>query len=131
MAKLQAIAIGDNSMKVYVINKIGWQYNDECYDRPDEDGSGKPIECYRTRANALKACGTMNAERAAANIKESGGYEYGGMRDGNNDLITQFYCVVGPIEIADNDIVETQMQIQTQIFSFKAVIVQSLKNKKW
>lgn len=47
---------------MYVLVKIGWQYNDEYYERPDAVGpSGEPVTVYTSKENAVKACRTLNA----------------------------------------------------------------------
>jgi hypothetical protein len=51
-------------MKVYVIQELGFEYDDENWSRPHIDGEvGTPVGAYRTRANADARCAAMNAER--------------------------------------------------------------------
>lgn len=46
-------------MKIYIIQKIGYEYNDEYYDRPESDG-GTPIEAYKNKKKADEVCKELN-----------------------------------------------------------------------
>lgn len=48
---------------VYLLNEVGWEYNDNYYDRDGE----KPIEAYSTREKAQKECDTRNAKARLKN----------------------------------------------------------------
>lgn len=80
-------------MQIHCIVEIGYEYNDEYYREP-ESGGGTPTVAYKVKAHADEACKTKNAERLAK------GYE---MRDGDDDVITEFYKVV-TLEVADEDV---------------------------
>jgi len=45
---------------IYIVSKIGWEYNDEVYYRPESEG-GTPVNAYSTRAKAQEQCDKLNA----------------------------------------------------------------------
>lgn len=45
---------------VYIISKIGWEYNDENYYRPESEG-GMPVKAYNTQEKAQAECDKLNA----------------------------------------------------------------------
>lgn len=46
-------------MKIYIIQSIGWEYNDEYYYR-HEDESGTPKKAYKTAEKAEEECLKLN-----------------------------------------------------------------------
>lgn len=46
---------------VYIISKVGWEYNDENYYRPQDKG-GNPVKAYRSKEKAQAECDRMNGE---------------------------------------------------------------------
>lgn len=47
--------------KIYVVNKIGWEYNDEYYYRP-QSGGGLPEHAFTNLDDAKKYCDQKNLE---------------------------------------------------------------------
>ena len=47
---------------IYIIVKIGWKYNDETYDRPEDKGSGEPVEAFYSKDKADLACAKKNKD---------------------------------------------------------------------
>jgi hypothetical protein len=45
---------------VYIVSKIGWEYNDENYYRPESEG-GMPVKAYSTREKAQAEVDKLNA----------------------------------------------------------------------
>lgn len=45
----------------YIIQKIGWEYNDESYFRP-ESGGGFPVKVITDKVKAKTLCAKMNIE---------------------------------------------------------------------
>jgi hypothetical protein len=45
---------------VYILSKIGWEYNDETYYRPESEG-GTPVKAYSTKEKAQAECDKLNA----------------------------------------------------------------------
>jgi siderophore synthetase component len=45
---------------VYVVSKIGWEYNDENYYRPESEG-GLPVLVFSTKEKAQAECDKRNA----------------------------------------------------------------------
>jgi len=45
---------------VYIVSKIGWEYNDEIYYRPESEG-GTPVKAYSTKEKAQRECDRLNA----------------------------------------------------------------------
>jgi len=56
---------------VYILSKIGWEYNDETYYRPESEG-GTPVMAYSTEAKAQAECDKHNAH--LKNNKGEDGY---------------------------------------------------------
>lgn len=79
--------------KAWVIQEIGWEYNDEYYYRGNSEG-GTPLKVYFEHTKALAACAQMNA----AKLKEEKASEYP-MEDTNGKVIKDFYEVV-EVEVA-------------------------------
>lgn len=77
-------------MKVYVINEINYEYNDEYYARC---GLGTQIKAFRHKVNADREAVALNQLRRKQ-------YDY---RDSENKLVTEYY-VVTEIEVAEDDI---------------------------
>ncbi len=77
-------------MKVYVINEIGYEYNDEGYNRPEGD-AGQPVKAFKNKVNADAECKRLNAEHIENNPLEN--------YDGE---ITEYYTVT-EVDLADND----------------------------
>lgn len=48
-------------MKAYTIVRVGWEYNDEYYHRPESDG-GTPQIAYKDRTKAEAKCLKLNIE---------------------------------------------------------------------
>lgn len=88
---------------VYIVSKIGWEYNDEVYYRPESEG-GTPVNAYSTQEKAQKACDKLNAPLVArANTED---YYLRDAQDGEegNEYgcvpITEDYEVI-PVELED------------------------------
>jgi len=81
--------------RVWIVQEIGWAYNDETYYRSGEDGYGMPVKAYATRDAAYKICKEMNDTK----IEETKGSEM--YIDWNNDedntVVTEFYEVIGVV----------------------------------
>ena len=86
---------------VYILSRIGWEYNDEVYFRPESEG-GTPIAAYGTKERAQAECDKRNAPLLK---RQSDGY----MRDARNGEegneygcvpITEDYEVV-PVTLED------------------------------
>lgn len=45
---------------VYILTKIGWEYNDENYYRPESEGC-IPVKAYSTKEKAQAECDKLNA----------------------------------------------------------------------
>jgi hypothetical protein len=56
---------------VYIVCKIGWEYNDETYYRPESEG-GTPVLAYSTKEKAQAECDKRNAH--LKNNKGEDGY---------------------------------------------------------
>lgn len=56
--------------KGYCIVKIGWEYNDEYYYRPESEG-GKPVKVYEAQSVAEKECLRMNQAEEDEDITDS------------------------------------------------------------
>lgn len=53
-------------MQMYVIGKIGYEYNDEVYHRPYGcENASEPVSVYRSRENAEAECRRQNAAEFA------------------------------------------------------------------
>ena len=55
--------------KVYILVKIGWEYNDEYYYRPESEG-GRPVLAFRDFGKASAECNRRNTKAS----KASSGY---------------------------------------------------------
>lgn len=78
-------------MKIYIIQELGYEYNDEFYSRPECEG-GTPIKAFRSEEKAMAAAFRMTKERLKASDMES---EAG--------PIANFYDVIG-IEVSDEEV---------------------------
>lgn len=74
--------------KAWVLQEIGWEYNDEYYYRGNSEG-GTPRKVYFVHEKALLDCASMNAARA----KEEKDSDYP-MTDSGDAVIKEFYEVV-------------------------------------
>jgi hypothetical protein len=45
---------------IYIVSKIGWEYNDEVYFRPESEG-GTPVNAYSTKEKAQAEVDRLNA----------------------------------------------------------------------
>ena len=45
---------------VFILSKIGWEYNDETYYRPESEGV-TPLRAYSTKEKAQAECDKLNA----------------------------------------------------------------------
>jgi len=72
----------------FVVMRVGWEYNDEYYHRPDSEG-GKPVKVFNTQAEAQAYRNQLNNVEVCANEKQ----EYH-MTDRNDNNITNFFEVV-------------------------------------
>ncbi len=45
---------------VFILSKIGWEYNDETYYRPESKG-GVPVKAFSTQEKAQAECDKLNA----------------------------------------------------------------------
>jgi hypothetical protein len=88
--------LGD-SMKLYIISEIWYEYDDEYYNAPEYD-AGTPVKAYKVRENANAECRRMNEERA----KENRTRDYPMELEGDGP-ITRFYNVV-PVEVANESV---------------------------
>ena len=77
--------------KAWVIQKIGWEYNDEYYYRGESQG-GKAIKVYFDKQQAVTDCDLMNKEQ----VKHFGKY---GLTDSEDNIITDYFEVV-EVEVA-------------------------------
>jgi hypothetical protein len=80
--------------KAWVIQEIGWEYNDEYYYRGNSEG-GTPQRVYFDHDRAMLDCAKMNAARLK-HLKASG-YP---MEDGDGKFIKVFYEIV-EVVVAD------------------------------
>lgn len=82
-------------MTVYVVNEVGFMYNDENY-YPTDDDAGLPVKAYRKKEDAEKEANRLNDEKVAQIDEES--YQYdNGMSE---DWLPRFYTV-SAIELHD------------------------------
>lgn len=77
-------------MKGYILMEIGWEYDDETYSRPEDDG-GTPKKVFLSKKKAYDACSLLNAERVKKN-KRTMVTEW---RNSNDfDVVEEFFEVV-------------------------------------
>ncbi len=62
-------------MKVFIIMEIGWEYNDENYYRPEDEG-GIPNVAYESKIAAQSACYEMNIIKMKENDSREGITQY-------------------------------------------------------
>lgn len=74
--------------KAWVIQEIGWEYNDEYYYRGNSEG-GTPLKVYFAHDKALVDCAKMNA----AKLKEEKASEYP-MEQSNGEVVKEFFEIV-------------------------------------
>lgn len=83
--------------KVYIITRVGWEYNDESYFRADAGGTDiTGFRAYRSYDNAKKFCDDKNLEAFKEFAGDIGNYEdYHDTLDEmiNPDLTSEFYNV--------------------------------------
>lgn len=79
-------------MKLWVIQEIGYEYNDEYWFRSECEG-GKPVTAFKVRDNADAACRRMNAEKAESDSREGS----------DGESLTDFYEVIA-VDVADDDV---------------------------
>lgn len=89
---------------VYILSKIGWEYNDETYYRSEHEG-GTPMLAYSTREKAQAECDRRNAH--LANNKGEDGYVTEALNDEPEDQIDEYGCV--PIK-ADFEVISVEME---------------------
>lgn len=77
-----------NGTKVYIVSKIGWEYNDEYYYRPESEG-GLPVEAYKDRSKAELRCIELNTKEFDAET-----VTYTGKGEEGYEPITQYYEVL-------------------------------------
>lgn len=88
-------------MKVYIICEVGYEYNDECYDRIDDEQSesfGKPTVAYRNKDKAAAECAKLNEKEYAAQYgdhidDEENKWNNPGIRDYDGNRFSEFYFV--------------------------------------
>lgn len=85
---------------VYILSKIGWEYNDETYYRPESEG-GVPVKAYSTKEKAQAECDKLNApllklDPESGYVRESDGSHEDEARKNEYDCvpITEDYEVV-------------------------------------
>lgn len=74
--------------KAWVIQEIGWEYDDESYYRGNSRG-GTARKVFADRMAAHRECGRMNAERC----EEEKGSD-NPMEDRDGEAITEFFEVI-------------------------------------
>lgn len=79
--------------KAWVIQEIGWEYNDEYYYRGNSEG-GTPLKVYFEHNKAMVDCAKMNA----AKHKEEKASEYP-MELDNGTVVKEFFEIV-EVEVA-------------------------------
>jgi hypothetical protein len=77
--------------KAWVIQRIGWEYNDEYYYRGESQG-GKALKVYFDKSRAVTDCDLMNKDQVA----QVGKYA---MTDSEDNIITNYFEVV-EVEVA-------------------------------
>lgn len=87
---------------VYILSKIGWEYNDETYYRPESEG-GTPVFAFTTEEKAQKECDKRNAH--LKDNKGEDGYIHEAL-DGETDVDEYGYV---PIK-ADFEVVPVEME---------------------
>ena len=83
-------------MKVYIINKIGYQYNDNYY-QCDEDESGRPVGVYKSKDRADLECSKLNNSSGKL---ESENYDY----NRNEPFYHDKYYEVIPVDLNEEEI---------------------------
>lgn len=96
---------------VFVVGKIGWEYNDENYYRPESEGV-TPVKAYSTKEKAQAACDKLNAplRKAASLLKKDDDYYFKRQAETNKEEeqadeyglvpITENYEVI-PVEMEE------------------------------
>lgn len=82
-------------MRIYVIQELGFEYNDESYDRGAGD---RPVKAFREQANAQAECDRLNRER----VKQE---RDGGVLDYDGRPFKEYYTVEC-VDVADDDFVD-------------------------
>jgi len=65
----------NSSAEVYIISKIGWEYNDETYYRPESE-AGYPEMAFTIRELAIETCDEMNLKAFGENLIGEDLYSY-------------------------------------------------------
>lgn len=79
--------------KAWVIQEIGWEYNDETYYRSNTD-AGIPKKVYFDHARAIKDCALTNAKKYEEEMASRYPRE-----DGDGQVLREFYELV-EVEVA-------------------------------
>ncbi len=80
--------------KGYVIVRVGWEYNDEYYNRPEQGGSGKPVKVFIDQRHAVAEKNKLNAEAIAEDSIVRPKYGVNRMIDSGDRPITDYFEVV-------------------------------------
>lgn len=87
---------------VFIVSKIGWEYNDEIYYRPESEGV-TPVVAYRDKKKAQAECDRLNAPLKNANDD----YYRRDARDGEEELADEY----GTVPITENyEVVAVEME---------------------
>ena len=87
---------------VYIVSKIGWEYNDETYYRPESEG-GTPVLAFSTQAKAQAECDKRNAH-----LKDNTGEDGYVTEALDNEVdVDEYGCI--PIK-ADFEVIPVEME---------------------
>lgn len=75
--------------KVFVLQEVGWEYNDENYYRP-ETGGGKPLKVYHDKKAAAEAALELTANNGNFKGDYANPLEYCSYDNVNEDTINKF-----------------------------------------
>lgn len=79
-----------SATQMFILQEIGWEYNDETYSRPS-DGVGAPRTAYSTRKAADQACAELNRTKWEETKEDP-------MIDWNDREIKEFFEIVEVIK---------------------------------